>query len=98
MKRAKVAIVHPQLGFGGSEAAALWAIETLKQDYSVTLITSGNVDLGRLNDYYGTSLQPSEFSILKVPLPPGLYRTAKFSGLGGLLFNGSAGELRPALI
>ena len=83
MPQPKVGIVHPRLGFGGSEAAALWAIEALKQDYSVSLITSGKVDLGRLNDYYGTSLQTGEFSILKVPLPPGLRDTARFSGLRG---------------
>jgi hypothetical protein len=30
--QAEVAIVHPQLRFGGSEACALWGVEALKRD------------------------------------------------------------------
>jgi len=79
----KVAVVHPGLGFGGSEAPALWTIEALKKDYAVTLISMGDVDLERLNAYYGTSLAPADFSIQRAPLPVGLRGTAKFAGLKG---------------
>ncbi|MGA3323498.1 MAG: glycosyltransferase family 4 protein [Terriglobia bacterium] len=81
--KVKVAVVHPGLGFGGSEAPTLWTIEALKKDYAVTLISMGEVDLERLNAYYGTSLAPGDFSIQRAPLPVGLRGTAKFAGLKG---------------
>lgn len=83
MWRAKVAIVHPGLRFGGSEAAALWTIEALKRECDVTLVSMGNVDLERLNAYYGTPLAPGDFSVQRVPLPVGLRHTAKFAALKG---------------
>lgn len=82
-QKARVAVVHPGLGFGGSEAPALWTIEALKGDCEVTLISTGEIDLGRLNTYYGTALAPQEFSIQRAPLPLGLRKTAKFAGLKG---------------
>jgi glycosyltransferase involved in cell wall biosynthesis len=81
--RAKVALVHPGLGFGGSEAPALWTIEALKEDYEVTLISMGDVDLERLNAYYGTSLAPGDFSTQRVFLPWGLRSSSKFSAVKG---------------
>ena len=81
MARTKIAIVHPRLGFGGSESVALWAIEALKGRADVSLITGGEVDLARVNEYYGTDIRPGEISILRAPMPPGLGNTAKFAGL-----------------
>ncbi len=81
--KAKVAIVHPGMGFGGSEAPALWTIEALKRDYDVTLISMRDVGLERLNAYYGTSLAPGDFSHRRVRLPAGLRGTEKFAGLKG---------------
>jgi glycosyltransferase involved in cell wall biosynthesis len=81
--RLKVAIVHPRLGFGGSESPALWTIEALKGDYDVTLISTGEADVDRLNSYYGTSLAPGDFSHRSVQLPAGLRSTGKFAGLKG---------------
>ena len=81
--RAKVAIVHPGLGSGGSEAAALWSIEALKNDYDVTFISLDGIDLERLNAYYGTALAAGDFSLRRAPLPLGLRNTKKFDGLKG---------------
>jgi hypothetical protein len=83
MSRPKVAIIHPQLRSGGSEARALRGIEALKRDSDVTLITCGVVDLDRLNAYYSTSLNSQEFSIRTVHMPLGLHRSSKFVGLRG---------------
>jgi len=83
MPRPKVAIIHPQLRSGGSEARALWGIEALKRDFDVTLITGGGVDLEHLNGVYGTRLEPSEFTIRTVRMPLGLHRSAKLAGLRG---------------
>ena len=85
MRLPRVAIVHQGLGYGGSEAPALWAIEALKQDYDVSLITGGCVDLRRLNGFYGTSLESGDFTILYAPLPLGLRYTSKFAALQGHL-------------
>jgi glycosyltransferase involved in cell wall biosynthesis len=71
------------LGFGGSEAPALWTIEALKQDHEVTLISMGDIDLERLNAYYGTSLASGDFSAQRVQLPMGLRHTAMFAGWKG---------------
>ncbi len=81
--RVKVAIVHPRLGFGGSESPALWTVEALKSDYDVTVISTGEADLDRLNSYYGTSLAPHDFVHRSVRLPAGLRSTEKFAGLKG---------------
>ena len=72
MKRKRIAITYPHFGSGGSEARALWALQALGRDYDVSLITFGPVNLSRLNEYYGTTLQSADFSLLRVPLPPGL--------------------------
>jgi glycosyltransferase involved in cell wall biosynthesis len=64
----------------------LWTIEALKRDYDVTLISGGDADLARLNAYYGTTLAPRDFSILRAPLPWGLRNTAKFAGLKSSFF------------
>jgi glycosyltransferase involved in cell wall biosynthesis len=71
MARPKVAVVHPRLGWGGSEARALWALQALRHDYDVSLITCGPVDLPRLNEYYGTALNSGDFTLLQV-VPLGL--------------------------
>lgn len=83
MRRPRLAVIHPALRFGGSEAAVLWTIEALKHDYDVTLISMGSVDLERLNAYYGTSLGSGDFNTQRVTLPWGMRSTSKFSALKG---------------
>lgn len=81
MARPKVAIVHPRLGFSGSETRVLWTAEALKGWCDVTLITGGPVDLRRMNAFYGTGIQEGEISILRTPMPPGLKDSPRFTGL-----------------
>ena len=50
----EVVIGHPYMGRGGSEARVMWLIEALKQDFDVTVVTTGGWDLAALNSYYGT--------------------------------------------
>jgi glycosyltransferase involved in cell wall biosynthesis len=95
MQRPRIAVIHPQLRYGGSETGPLYAVEALKRDYDVTLITGGKVDLPRLNAYYGTDLRPGEFTIREVRLPLGLHRTPKFAGLRGALFTRECRRLAP---
>jgi len=86
MERRKVAVIHPRLGRGGSEARALWAIDALKGSYDVTLVTSGEVDFASLNAYYGTQLSLGDVTVLRAPLPPLLRSTGRFEALRGHLF------------
>jgi len=95
MQHPRVAVIHPQLGYGGSETGALWTVEALKRDHDVTLITGGKVDLPGLNAYYGTDLRPGEFTIHEARLPLGLHRTPKFAGLRGALFTRECRRLAP---
>lgn len=84
--RPAVAVVHPGLGLGGSESPVLWTLQALKDDYDVTLITTGQVDLPALNDYYGTHLKTEDLSVQYAPLPLGLQNTTRFVGLKGSFF------------
>jgi glycosyltransferase involved in cell wall biosynthesis len=69
-QKKKVAIVHPQLkAGGGSEAVAAWVIESLKNDYELTVITMGSVDTKSLNDFYHTNLQPGDFRLISLEVP-----------------------------
>jgi len=95
LRRPRVAVIHPQLRYGGSETGPLYTVEALKRDHDVTLITGGKVDLPRLNAYYGTDLWPGEFTIREVRLPLGLHRTPKFAGLRGALFTRECRRLAP---
>jgi glycosyltransferase involved in cell wall biosynthesis len=66
----KIAVIHPRLiAGGGSEACALWILEALKNDHSISLITSGSVDLSMLNAFYGTRVLGSEVQIDSFSLP-----------------------------
>ena len=65
-----VAIFHPRLVVGGgSEAAAIWICQALKDDYSVRLITLGKVDLDELNKSYGTTLMEKDLQTIELPIP-----------------------------
>ncbi len=69
LRRLKLGICHPRIGKGGSEACAVWGITALKDEYDVTLITSGAIDIEGLNAFYGTSLRPEDFKVLTAPTP-----------------------------
>ena len=64
-----VAVFHPRLGFGGSEAVAMWALEALKHEYDVSIVTTGAVDLAALNSFYGTAVREEEVKVRQLPIP-----------------------------
>jgi len=70
LNRPKVAIVHPQfIEGGGSEAPALWAAQALKDNYNVSIISMGKIDLDSLNKCYGTNLSSGEINTIAIPIP-----------------------------
>jgi hypothetical protein len=84
----RIAITHPLMGRGGSEAAVMWGIQALKDDNSVTLVTAGRVgpkELDDLNAFYGTSLNWGEFRVQEAPHPPLLSRKVSAAALRGAL-------------
>ena len=94
-KKKKIGILHPKLEKGGSELAAIAAIDALKDDYEVSLITSGKVDIKQLNAYYGVNLNPEKFLINKAPLPFFLQNTSKFAALRGRLIKRYCQKIAP---
>ncbi len=77
----RVAVCHPRLGHGGSEARALWLLQALRAQYDVTLVTLGPVDLPRLNAYYGTRLEPSDLCVSRPRVGRWLARRASGDAL-----------------
>lgn len=81
MKR--VLVVHPRLTpGGGSEARPLWIAEALKENYDVTLVSQGKIDLPLLNKAYGTSIGEKEIKRIELSPPPYLF--AKFDAYRSL--------------
>jgi len=64
----------------------MWGIEALKESYAVTLITTGNVDLDKLNRFYGTAVRSNEISIQTAPLPNFLLNFSWGDALRGALY------------
>ena len=76
----RVAIVQPSISLGGgTEAVTAWAIEALKRECQVSLITFSRVVPDDLNHFYGTDLHEDEFSIIRPGLPRLLLGTKRFS-------------------
>jgi len=88
MGRAKVAILHPQLGYGGSERVTLSVAEALQEDYEVSLITTHRykerVDLDRLNSFCETAVDARKVPLIEVPVPD--FLRANFAALRGGVF------------
>jgi len=88
MKRAKVALLHTQLGYGGSERVTLSIAEALQEDYEVSLITTRRhnerVDLERLNRFCDTAVDERKVTVIEAPLPE--FLRANFAALQGAVF------------
>ena len=69
-RRKRVALVQPDfIPGGGTEAVTAWAIETLKSDYSVSLLTFSPVNTANINDFYGTRIDEGEYAVINPRLP-----------------------------
>ncbi len=88
-RRSKVVIGHPRLGGGGSESTTMWLIEALKQDFDVTVLTTGGLDLARLNLYYGTKFLNNEVKVRIAPVTR-LFRRFSVAALRGACYQSFA--------
>jgi glycosyltransferase involved in cell wall biosynthesis len=88
MKRPKVALLHPQLGYGGSERVTLSIAEALQEDHDVSLITTrthnDRVDLDRLNSFCDTAVDAEKVKVIEAPLPE--FLRTNFAALRGSVF------------
>lgn len=82
----KIGIAHPHLIRGGSEAAAMWGIETLKNDYDVSVITAGDLDFIGLNEFYGTSVGYHELTVRQANVPGLITRVSGMSAIQGAFY------------
>jgi glycosyltransferase involved in cell wall biosynthesis len=74
MKR--VLMVQPSLNPpGGGHGVAAWMLEALKSEHRITVLTWDVPRLDAINQYYGTSLRPSDFEVTL--LPPLLHAIAR---------------------
>jgi len=80
----KIAVFHPYLTRGGSEAVSLWTVAALKDNYSViitTVIPENKIDIADINKYYGTDLSEKDFLVIKTPLFLKFFKPDKLSSL-----------------
>ena len=56
-------VAHPYWGRGGAESAAMWVIESLRQDFDVTVYTLGGFDLQEMNALADTAIKSSEVEV-----------------------------------
>jgi glycosyltransferase involved in cell wall biosynthesis len=81
-----VAIVHPRIGRGGSEALVMWGTEALKKEFDLSIITTNPIDLGGLNSFYGTNVRPQEVTLRQVPIPRVVSEIRGAAAIRGALF------------
>jgi glycosyltransferase involved in cell wall biosynthesis len=64
-KLRKILIVHQNWQPpGGANTVAAWIAEALKSHYALTLLTWNRVNTEEINRFYGTSLQPTDFTVI----------------------------------
>ena len=81
-----IAISHPNLGFGGSEITALWMLQSLQDEYDLTLLTGNTVEWERLNAFCGTRVLPERIRVLIAPMPGWLKRGGAGDAMRGAFF------------
>jgi len=80
----RIAVAHPCMGRGGSEARAMQALHGLTADGdTVDLLTAGTPDLHELNTACGTAVDPTALRIRQAPLLPGLGRVNHAAAIQG---------------
>lgn len=52
---------------GGGTCVAAYTLQTLREEFEVTLLTWEPVDFGPVNAAFGTMLEPTDFRLLRVP-------------------------------
>ena len=88
-------VAHPWLKAGGSEARALHLLDSLQNDFRVTLVTLAPVEWDRLNRAYGTQVDPAAVEVAQAPMPALLRRIAVGDALRGAFLQRLCRRLGP---
>ncbi len=68
MRKKRVLVSHPYVSSrGGGNAVAAWALQALREEFEVTLATLRPVDYAQVNQNFGTSLRPGDFTLRMAP-------------------------------
>ncbi|NNE93041.1 MAG: glycosyltransferase family 4 protein [Verrucomicrobiales bacterium] len=68
--KTSVLVAHPWMARGGSEAAAMWTVEALQDDYDVTFVSASVDSWADLNHAYGTKVDPEKIETRLAPRLP----------------------------
>lgn len=71
-QKLSILVSHPWMGRGGSEATAMWTLEALQDDYTVTFVTASPLDWDELNGAYGSHVDSEKIAVIKAPALPGV--------------------------
>jgi len=99
MSRTSLLIAHPWMSRGGSEATAMWALEALQHDHTLTFVTAApmtGADWESLNKAYGTKVDPGRLKVVKAPSLPGVNGPRRLSHLQVRYFERFCHGLAPA--
>lgn len=86
MRKKRVVIGHPGMGFGGSEACVMNILESLQDTHNITLVTTNNIDIETLNNFYNTSVELNKITIRSIPIPYFMKNNLKYAGLRGAFY------------
>ena len=86
MGKQRIAIAHPGLKAGGSEAPAMALLEMLQHQYDITLVTGYRFERERLNKAYQTAVEDGRIAVDMAPMPPGLRNLKAGDALRGAFF------------
>lgn len=96
LSRITALVVHPWMGFGGSEATTMWTIQALQsQGALVTFVTSSEFDPSRFNRVYGTSVDPAHLNVRRAPRLPGVNNGTRLALLQGGVFQSYCRKIAP---
>ncbi len=84
-----IAIVHPWLLSGGSEARVMWSAQALQDQYDITIVTAKLESLRLLNSQYGTNVDETKVSVIQTGIPIWLRSNRYGDALRGAWFQRS---------
>lgn len=70
MAKKRIGLIHHSIlsHRGGGDLTCAWILEALKDEYDLTYVTWGkNIDLGLVDDFYGTHLKASGMKVAYIP-------------------------------
>jgi len=77
MSRKRIAVVHPEIGFVGTETVFIWLLEALRKDYKIDVFTCRSNNLANIDNFYGTSISEGGIDLKQINIPRFLNKTPR---------------------